>query len=223
MPDHPTNTESRPAPTAGHRPGNGTNRRRALLISAGAVIAALAVGGVAVAMSGGGQEAQGPGPSASAPAGPTADAESDNDTSSGDQTQPTQPPDERCTDQIQANERWVCLISARFDGTELVIDYEAEWAGSNPSTAGFHLHLYGGDGTVPSDAVMGSHAANRGLWHVEAQGSPLRFSADHPVVTEVVGDHPKVCARIADANHALVPSAGGGFTTGNCVPVQRSS
>jgi hypothetical protein len=29
-----------------------------------------------------------------------------------------------------------------------------------------------------------------------------------------------VCARIADANHALVPDLDGGFTTGNCVPIR---
>jgi hypothetical protein len=38
-------------------------------------------------------------------------------------------------------------------------------------------------------------------------------------VAMYVGDAPKVCARIADAEHGLVPDATGGFHTGNCLPV----
>jgi hypothetical protein len=78
------------------------------------------------------------------------------------------------------------------------------------STAdGYHLHLYGGDGP-----------ADRGSWQVEDRSSPLQFPADHQSVTGVIGDHPKVCARITDASHALV-SAGAGYATGNCVPIAR--
>lgn len=122
-----------------------------------------------------------------------------------------------------ANERWVCLTSATLTGGALVIEYDADWAGGTPSVGGgYHLHLYGGDGTSPPGEIMGAHAASPGSWQVEDRGSPLSYAADHQFVTQVVGDHPKVCARIADGGHALVPAAGGGYGTGNCVTIQRS-
>src|SRR5690606_14070055 len=66
------------------------------------------------------------------------------------------PPDERCTDEIRANPRRVCLTSARFEDGELVIGYEAAWADGVPDVnGGYHLHLYGGDGTDPPADLMG--------------------------------------------------------------------
>src|SRR5690606_15284225 len=65
------------------------------------------------------------------------------------------------------------------------------------------------------------HAPQPARWQVEDRSSPVRYPADHPFVTEVLADNPKVCARIADPSHALVP-AGDGYATGNCVPVERS-
>ncbi|HLV58314.1 MAG TPA: hypothetical protein VKY81_05515 [Natronosporangium sp.] len=131
------------------------------------------------------------------------------------------PPDERCTDEIRANPRRVCLTSARFEDGELVIGYEAAWADGVPDVnGGYHLHLYGGDGTDPPADLMGAHAPQPARWQVEDRSSPVRYPADHPFVTEVLADNPKVCARIADPSHALVP-AGDGYATGNCVPVER--
>jgi molecular chaperone DnaK len=133
------------------------------------------------------------------------------------------PPDEECTDAIRANPRWVCLTSASFDAQgQLVVEYEANWAGGVPNiSGGFHLHVYGGDGTAPPDEVMGNHhqpSGDRGSWRVWDQ-DPITLSADD--VARYIGDSPKVCARIADGNHHLVPADGGGFTTGNCVTIQR--
>ncbi len=68
---------------------------------------------------------------------------------------------------------------------------------------------------------MGTHAANQGTWQVEDRPSPLRYTADHRLVVEVIRDRPKVCARIAQGQHALVEAVNGGYTTGNCAPIDR--
>jgi molecular chaperone DnaK len=137
-----------------------------------------------------------------------------------EQTDPALPPDEQCTDEIRANQRWVCLTSATFDGSELVIEYDVDWAGSVPTiNGGFHLHVYGGDGTAPPGEIMGNHfQGDRGSWRISDQ-DPVRLSAED--VERYVGDAPKVCARIADGNHHLVEAEGGGYTTGNCVRIDR--
>ena len=135
-------------------------------------------------------------------------------------TEPQVPPDEQCTEQIQSNERWICLTSATFQNGQLVIDYQAEWAGSVPDiNGGFHLHVYGGDGTSPPDSTMGSQAGNQGGNWVIKDDQPVVLSAEE--VANYIGDSPKVCARIADGNHALAPDGSGGFTTGNCAPISR--
>jgi hypothetical protein len=135
--------------------------------------------------------------------------------------EPVIPADEQCTDTIQANERWVCLTSATIADGEIVIEYDAEFAGSTPNiNGGFHLHIYGADatGTDPPDEVMGSHAANPGDWYIEDQNPSVR-SVDSDVFQQNIGDAPKVCARIANGQHELVPDVEGTFTTGNCVPI----
>lgn len=40
-------------------------------------------------------------------------------------------------------------------------------------------------------------------------------------VAKVVGEQPKVCARIANTSHALVPDGDADYVTGNCVPIER--
>jgi actin-like ATPase involved in cell morphogenesis len=122
--------------------------------------------------------------------------------------EPTIPPDEQCTDEIRQNRMWVCLTSVEFDGEQLVIGYEAEWDGEIPNkSTGYHVHLYGGDGTSSPES-----------YKYEDQ-NPAIMTADE--IAEYVGDAPKVCARIADAEHGLVPDAAGGFDTGNCLPIPR--
>jgi hypothetical protein len=137
------------------------------------------------------------------------------------------PPDEQCTDAIQGNQRWVCLTSAVMEGGQLVIDYDVEWGGDTPNkTDGFHLHLYGAeDGDNPSEEVMGNQyepSDGRGDWLIEDLPSPLAYSADHQLVTDIIGDAPKVCARIANGNHGLVAhDDGAGYGTGNCTTIQQ--
>lgn len=139
--------------------------------------------------------------------------------------EPPQPADEQCTDEIMSNERWVCITSATISDGQLVIEYEAEWAGSTPNIDGdFHVHFYGADetGAEPPADVMGSHASSdeRGDWYIEDQ-NPSVHSLDSNQVA-ALGGAPKVCARIADGNHALVPDSNSAFGTGNCWPIEEN-
>ncbi|MFW6091861.1 MAG: hypothetical protein ACODAF_08250, partial [Actinomycetota bacterium] len=137
--------------------------------------------------------------------------------------EPELPADEQCTDEIMANDRWVCITSATIADDQLTIEYDAEWAGDTPNTdGGFHVHFYGADesGTEPPAEIMGTHAADQGDWYIEDQQPSV-----HPLGSNQaneIGDAPKVCARIADGNHALVPDSDGGYNTGNCWPIERA-
>ena len=142
-----------------------------------------------------------------------------------EEAEPQLPADEQCTDEIMSNERWVCITSATITDGELVIEYEAEWAGSTPNIdGGFHVHYYGADetGAEPPAEIMGSHAAfdERGDWYIEDQNPSV-----HPLDSNQVaalGGASKVCARIADGSHALVPDSDSAFKTGNCWPIEEN-
>ncbi|HLU33012.1 MAG TPA: Hsp70 family protein [Natronosporangium sp.] len=212
-----------PAPPGGPESGS---RRRLLLIGGVALAVVLAAGTVAWAVSnrggedpgGGGEAPQATGGPGAAEPQPSADAQPTQD-AGPEPTEAALPPDEQCTDAIQANEMWVCITSAAIQGGELVIHYNAEWAGQVPTIQnGFHLHIYGGDGTTPPDHTMGTHADQRGDWVIK-DTNPAVLTADE--VSRVIGDYPKVCARIANGDHQLVPDTSGGYTTGNCWPIQR--
>ena len=134
---------------------------------------------------------------------------------------PQIPADEQCTDSITSNERWVCITSARVEGDNLVIEYQAEWAGEEPNKSrGFHVHFYGTDlsGGAPPADIMGEHAAHPGEWYMEDQ-QPSVHRLDSKEV-QALRNMPKVCARISNSNHGLVPDSDGGFGTGNCAPIQ---
>jgi hypothetical protein len=207
-----------PPRPAGPAPGS---RRRVLVVAGATLAIVLAASTVAWAVTrntgddtGGGPGGLGTDAPTEAPVDPTGSPEGNQQTES-----PPPPLDEQCTDQIRSNERWVCLTSAVMEGDQLVIHYDVEWAGSIPDiNGGFHLHIYGGDGTNPSDEIMGTHAANRGVWKIKDE-NPAVLSADD--IAEAVGDAEKVCARIAEGQHQLVQDNSGGYTTGNCIPIQR--
>jgi actin-like ATPase involved in cell morphogenesis len=198
-------------------PAAPASRRKLVLAIAGAAVAVLLVaGGVGYALnntggnSGSGQQPT-PGPATGTPgtAATTAAA--------------AVPPDEQCTDAIKANTRWVCLTRATFDGQKITIEYQAEFAGSTPDTSGgFHLHIYGGDGTDPPDSVMGAQAGgNAGNWYVEDQNPSVRQASSQDFKEAIGTDAEKVCARIADRNHRLVRDTDGNFKTGNCVKIEK--
>ena len=198
-----------PPPNGAHRQ---RQQRRLLLVGAAVLVLLLGGGAVAWAVTGNDRDPGG-GPSGQESPDPTGGP-------TQQPTEPSTPPDEQCTEQIQSNDRWVCLASATLTDGQLVIDYQADWAGGVPDIeTGFHLHIYGGDGTQPPADIMGSHAGDQqGDWVIKDQ-LPAVLTPEQ--VARVIGDHPKVCARIADTSHALVPDASGGYTTGNCVPISR--
>ncbi len=201
------------SPSASGRPG----RTRAVLVIAAVVVAAVLAGGAALAFLGGDDAGSDTG------AGQTTAVSATTATPTAGVTTSTLPPDEQCTDAIRANPRWVCLSAARVEGNDLVLEYTSSFAGDTPNVnGGYHLHLFPSDGSVDA-ATMGTQAAAPGVWMVEDRGSPLRLDLSDPAVANVfprpVG--PKVCARIANATHALERDLQGGFATGNCVPVRR--
>jgi molecular chaperone DnaK len=203
--------------------GQGPGRRMAAIAAAALLTGAVIGGGYALANRGGDDD--GGGTTGNQPTGAVVNNPTENETSTEETpTEPALPADEQCTDQIKANKRWVCLTSAAFDGQQLVIEYQANFGGSQPNKhEGFHLHIYGGDGTNPPAEVMGTQAGgNAGDWYIEDENPSVR-SVDSQDFREAIGtDAPKVCARIANAQHELVPDTDGRFGTGNCVPIRQS-
>jgi molecular chaperone DnaK len=132
------------------------------------------------------------------------------------------PADEQCTDEIKSNWTWVCLTSARVAGGTLTVEYEAEFGGNRPSVnGGWHLHIYGSDGTNPPDRIMGDHLPHneQGFWYVEDK-QPSVIATSNAAFINSIGDYPKVCARIANASHGLAKHDNGSYTTGNCVKIR---
>jgi molecular chaperone DnaK len=139
-------------------------------------------------------------------------------------TAPKIPPDEQCTDEIKANPRWVCLTSAVIADGKITIKYTYQFGSAAPNVnGGFHIHIYGGDGTSPADSTEGTQAPPniRGHWYVEDRTQSVLSLTDKRYTDAVGPDAVKVCARIATAAHQLVPDKNGGYKTGNCVPIVR--
>jgi hypothetical protein len=187
-----------------------------MLMGAGLGLAAVLVAsGVAYARYGrddGGRELAGGGAATVASTGPNATPSA------------TTPADELCTDEIKTNRRWVCLTSAVIADGKITIKYNVEYAGSKPDVnSGYHVHLYGGDGTNPPDHVMSSHTpvGQRGKYYYDDR-QPSVLDTDDSRFKTAIGNAPKVCARIAIAGHGLVPDAKNTYKTGNCVPITRS-
>lgn len=211
-------TGQRPAATpvapVGPPPAGKTDRRKRLMALgvAGAVVALLAGGGVALAIINGGDDGGGGRSAASSPS----------------TTVPTTansllPPDEQCTDAIMSNPRWVCLTAAVVADGRLTIQYVSD-GGAMSIDGGPHLHIYGGDGANPPDRIMGHQVPEneQGDWYVEDRRPSVVDVTDQRYVRSI-GDAPKVCARVATADHVLVKAADGSYRTGNCVPVTRSA
>jgi hypothetical protein len=62
---------------------------------------------------------------------------------------------------------------------------------------------------------------NGGHWYVEDQEPSVRLATSQDYKNAIGSKSVKVCGRIADSHHALVPdnSGKGTFKTGNCVPI----
>ncbi|MEU4221714.1 Hsp70 family protein [Actinoplanes sp. NPDC026623] len=134
----------------------------------------------------------------------------------------TIPADEQCTDEIKNNPRWVCLTSAKVADGTFTVEYNAEFGGAQPSkSGGWHLHIWGSDGTNPPDEIMGEQAPEdqQGTWYVDDE-QPSVIGTDEPAFVKAIGHAPKVCARVANSQHGLVPDDNGTYKTGNCVPIK---
>jgi hypothetical protein len=212
------------------------------MVAAGIVLLAVLVGGgVTLALTGNktNTNSQGPGGGASQGTGNgnntqgTGNQASSGPSASGPSTAassaaPVTPADELCTAAIKANPRWVCLTGAVDDGTKITISYDAGWAGGTPNVnGGFHLHIYGGDGTTPPDRIMGTQAGGgAGAWYVEDKNPSVKPASSGEYKSIIgVGTRPKVCARIANGSHQLVAdnTGKGTYVTGNCIPITRAS
>jgi actin-like ATPase involved in cell morphogenesis len=130
------------------------------------------------------------------------------------------PADEQCTDEMKKSTRWVCLTKATLHDDTFTVWYDSEWNGSRPDIkTGFHLHLYGGDGSRPDESTMGSQAVHHSKYYFEDQQPSVRKTSDPDF--QAVGDAEKVCARIAQSGHGLAKAYDGSYHTGNCIPIQR--
>ncbi|MBX7267426.1 Hsp70 family protein [Micromonospora sp. Llam7] len=208
-----------PIPVAPSAVDNGGRRRGPLLVAAAVVVLLLVGGGTAWALvgrdgqgnqnngatdivAGAGDQTENEAPAASTPA--------------ADEV----PPDEDCTE-LKQSTRWVCITKATVQDGTFTVWFDAEWNGSKPNIAnGFHLHLYGGDGTSPDEALMGSQATGHGQYYFEDQQPSVRRTSDEDF--EAVGDAEKICARIAKNGHQLARAYDGSYHTGNCFPIQRN-
>ncbi|GGQ82401.1 Hsp70 family protein [Couchioplanes azureus] len=202
------------APAAGSAaaaPEPPAKRGRVALIAVGAALVLLLGGGAAAWVLTGGNRAEAGGDKGGKPVAPAAG-------------KPTLPADEQCTTEIKRNTRWVCLTSATVADGRFTVAYDAGFAGTTPTIkGGFHLHLYGSDGTNPPDEIMGSQVPDhqQGFWYVEDQQPSVISTRDQRFI-RAIGDSPKVCARIAKSGHGLVPDSRGTYKTGNCVPIKWS-
>jgi hypothetical protein len=198
-----------PAPPGPTQP---RSRRLQVLIAAGAGVAVLLIAGIAFAVSNLGGAKGGGG------------AQGQNTTPPGQQqtTAPAVPADEACTDAIKANPRWACLTKATLNGKQIVIDYISSDTPFDV-TGGFHLHIYGTDatGTNPPDRIMGAQSHPAGNWYVEDKNPSVRSVTGGDYKEAIGATAKKVCARIANSRHELVPdtTGAGTFVTGNCVPI----
>jgi hypothetical protein len=197
-----------PEPPGNTPAGVGLARRR-LLVAEAALAVLLVVGGVAYAQYR--RDVAGEVATPAARTGPTVTPS------------PATPADELCTPEIKNNPRWVCLTSAVIADGKLTINYDVNYHGSKPNMyTGYHVHIYGSDGTHPPDHVMGTQApsSTRGKYYWEDK-RPSILPTNGKTFARAIGDAKKVCARIAVSGHGLVPDNKSDYKTGNCVPITR--
>ena len=190
-------------------PDDEGGKRRRILIGASGVIVLAVLAAVAVALNVfGGEE-------------PTPRAGVAGQTSSATPTD-SLPPDEQCTEAIMSNQNWVCLTSAIVADGKITIDYRSDGSKFNVK-GGVHLHVFGSDGTEPQAGVMGRQVpeSEQGEWF-NTDGRPVVLAVDTQQFELAIGDAKKVCARISDGEHMLVPDENGTYVTGNCVPITRT-
>ena len=219
-----------PPPAANYGGASGSpGKRRGILIAATAAVAVLAVSGISFAVWQN-TNSSNTGNNTGLDGGPTKTVENSADpttappttapTTPPATTAPAIPPDEQCTDAIKSNPRWICLTKATISGNKITVEYNAD-SGADPFkiNGGFHLHIYGSDGTTPADKIMGLQANPHGTWYLEDQKPSVRALSSNDYRNAIGDNATKVCARIATSGHKLVPDGSGTYKTGNCVPI----
>jgi actin-like ATPase involved in cell morphogenesis len=144
-----------------------------------------------------------------------------------EQTTPALPADEQCTDAIRANDHWVCITGVSLTADAVTVSYESNTQFSFDNGQ-FHLHIYqaSADGSTPRDDQVSANSSDSRPWHI-ADDNPAVLRAESGGFGNggaIRPDAVKVCARVADHNHNLIPdnSGSGTFKTGNCWPVTRA-
>ncbi|MFY1671353.1 Hsp70 family protein [Plantactinospora sp. WMMB334] len=201
----------------------GKRRTRGPVLVAAAVAVLLAAGGTAWALTGRGDGDRDQDAVAAAQqdgAGADQQQQEGAQGDGADQDVAVVPPDEDCTE-VKKSTRWVCITRATVQDGVFTVYFDAEWAGSKPDIQnGFHLHLYGGDGTNPDEATMGSQASSHGSYYFDDEQPSVRRTSSRDF-KESIRDAQKVCARIAKNGHELAKASDGSYHTGNCLPIER--
>ncbi len=125
--------------------------------------------------------------------------------------------DEWCGPTVKANDRYVCITSAIWNGSELEVLYDTENLGEPLNVNGsYHYHIFPSETPVANAGVIAEGAESQGGiagnpgW--EVHGDPAGY------VSGFFGKVGKICARIATPGHALES-----LTSGNCWPVTDES
>ncbi|MEZ5377581.1 MAG: Hsp70 family protein [Acidimicrobiales bacterium] len=125
--------------------------------------------------------------------------------------------DEWCGPTVRANDRYACITSAIWNGSELEVLYDTENNNEPFNVNGsYHYHVFPSETPVANSGVIaegaesqGSIAGNPG-W--EVHGDPAGY------VSSLFGKVGKICIRIATPQHAIES-----LTSGNCWPVTDES
>ena len=123
--------------------------------------------------------------------------------------------DEVCTPEIQAQDRWVCITNAVFDGTTLEADFDFAFSVGNPSldTGDYHLHFYNGDLNTPEQAGgadAGGASVGGAVW--EIWDDPSGYRTDPIALWDAVPS--RLCVEVANPGHAIE-----NLESGTCFPV----
>lgn len=122
-----------------------------------------------------------------------------------------------CSPDVKANERWACITSAIWNGTEVVVEYETETGGEVFNTqGGYHYHFFPSETPVKNAGGIAQGAESEG----GIDGTPGWDIWDEPdgYAASRFGRVNTLCVRIANAGHALES-----LSSGNCWPVTDES
>ncbi|MFK7916638.1 MAG: Hsp70 family protein [Ilumatobacter sp.] len=120
-----------------------------------------------------------------------------------------------CTDEIQQQDRWVCITNAEFDGTTLFASFDFGFPADDAqlnTQGGYHLHFYNGDVNEPVDAGTpnGGLSNGSGLW--EVWDDPSGYSTNLGAFNGALPS--ELCVEVANPTHSIE-----NLDSGTCFPV----